>query len=396
MKYRIGMFMLLGLAAAALACNAASGAGPTPAPATGTATDAPQPVTPTVAPTDLPPTDSPTQAPADTAVPPTATDTPPDATPAVITAENAAQLAVAGQTRLAVDPLHAIVYAPDGATAAVAANDEVILYDSQTWTPTGQLPVDSYLWKVQYAADGALLLAIPAADGVAQLFSLDGTDVSAANASLSAAQAHVAALSPDGTLLVGSNPDGEIWLWDVASGAAVGAGPLPFSVEVPPVGVLAFSPDGRTLGIGDNGSFYLWSIDQQAAGPSYTAVGRIAGPIAIADMSPGWDTLAWISRGTVIFIDPASDTEIARLSHQDFVVAYAWSPDGTLFATAVLQDVDGVIQPVVDVWEVRTGERLAVLTGFEPNISGLAFSPDGTQIVAAETAGSLSVWQVAP
>jgi WD40 repeat protein len=49
----------------------------------------------------------------------------------------------------------------------------------------------------------------------------------------------------------------------------------------------------------------------------------------------------------------------------------------------------------VTLWNLRTGERVALLAGFEHYISGISFSKDGRYLAAGTDTGYLQIWDVA-
>ena len=65
------------------------------------------------------------------------------------------------------------------------------------------------------------------------------------------------AFSPDGKLLATASGDGYVWLWNPATGQAVGT-PLPAARAA--VNAVAFSRDGRLLATaGGDGTVRLWN-----------------------------------------------------------------------------------------------------------------------------------------
>lgn len=69
-----------------------------------------------------------------------------------------------------------------------------------------------------------------------------------------------------------------------------------------------------------------------------------------------------------------------------FLHGIAMSPDGVTLATGYWD--------VVTLWNMLTGERLAVLPGFGRYVGGLSFSKDGSLLAAGTDLGKLEIWDV--
>ena len=84
--------------------------------------------------------------------------------------------------------------------------------------------------------------------------------------------------------------------------------------------------------------------------------------------------------------NPATGEHIRTLTaHTDSVFGVAFSPDGTLLATASWDQT-------VRVWNSATGEHIRTLTDHTDGVSGVAFSPDGTLLAAAGYYKTVLVW----
>jgi len=69
------------------------------------------------------------------------------------------------------------------------------------------------------------------------------------------------------------------------------------------------------------------------------------------------------------------------------VFSVAFHPDATLLASGHWDNIT--------LWDVRTGERLALLQGFGRYVTGIRFSPDGKLLAAGTDSGGLRIWDVA-
>ena len=90
---------------------------------------------------------------------------------------------------------------------------------------------------------------------------------SAARPLSSPAQGRAVAFSPDGATVATGGADGNVRLWNTATGQEIGA---PMSSDANPVDAVAFSPDGALVASAStDGNVQLWSTaSQQVAGPA--------------------------------------------------------------------------------------------------------------------------------
>ena len=134
------------------------------------------------------------------------------------------------------------------------------------------------------------------------------------------------AFSPDGTTIASSAGDHSVRIWDLQSGrqrALLGG-------QTPTFADLTFSPDGRYLVLGDHISpvVRLWDIQ---AGTLHASLRGPSGAVVALAISPDGETLAAADfKGQITFWDFATlKTRSKRLRHAG-VLALAFAPDGAL------------------------------------------------------------------
>lgn len=171
---------------------------------------------------------------------------------------------------------------------------------------------------------------------------------------------HVA-FSPNGQWIVSASDDKWIRLWNVATG-----------LETPLTGG---GTDQRFLAF--NSSRTYVALQSDGALRPFEAVADQGKPAAVV-RSPSEIKLWGMSTGQELQTLPLE-------GHGGGLVTVAFSPDGQLIASAGSD-------PIIQLWDVATGQMVQQLKGHTERIASLVFSPDGTRIASASNDRTIKVW----
>jgi RNA polymerase sigma factor (sigma-70 family) len=297
------------------------------------------------------------------------------------------------------DHVMSVAFSPDARLLVTGSQDgSVSLWDVSSGKEVRRFRPGGEVFSVAFSPDGKVLAAGGGARGKAGEVRL----WDAASGKETALREHddlvvSVAFAPDGRVLATGGRDGAVTLWDVGQfrrrAGSRGKATAIYSV--------AFSPDGKRLasaggeeflGEGNrDGDLGLWDV---ATGKALATIGGHAGTVTSVAFSPDGKTLA--SGGfdrTVRVWDVATGREMFLFKgHTGVVRCVAISPDGKSVAS-------GGFDGSVKVWDLATGRELASLKGPAGGVMSVAFSPDGRVLAAGGGTpgkpGLVILWNVA-
>jgi serine/threonine protein kinase len=187
-------------------------------------------------------------------------------------------------------------------------------------------------------------------------------------------------ISGDGSLLAGSDEDGNVFLWQSRSGQVL------LHQELDSVATsLSLSPDGHLLAIGSkDGKVTL--MDGRSGKTLRTLSGQ-SGAITRLTFSPDGIKLASGSADQTIKLwNAASGDLLASFEeHSNAITALAFSTDGLILASSS-QDMS------VKLWDVKSNTSLRTLR--PPDGPAVALQWSGKQLWAATSSGGAVLWDI--
>jgi WD40 repeat protein len=203
------------------------------------------------------------------------------------------------------------------------------------------------------------------------------------------------AFSPDGKLLASISRDHQAIIYDWRNGEFVKT--LDFPSEVVSV---SFSPDGQTLAVGgvnkpqeQGHTAAIWTYSVSSWAPSVKFLENIN--ITAMAYSPKGDTLIGGGTSRNIQVWRTSDgAPLFTLGHAHQVLEAVISPDGSTVATGTCITVvkDACTDGGIWLWDLPTGKLLKKLNGFPDFVENLAFSADGSLLIAGSRDGAFHVY----
>jgi WD40 repeat protein len=205
---------------------------------------------------------------------------------------------------------------------------------------------------------------------------------------------HAVAFAPDGARVAAGDDVGGVFVWETTGGEPQAA----LEGHAGRVNALAFSPDGTRLAIvggsllrgtgGDAG----FALVREAQGGEVAVVlerGAAAAPRMVLDVawSPDGALLATAGNDAVRLWRARTGELALELDATQPSWAVAFAPDGKLLAAAA--------DSSIAIWNLVTRRQQATLAGHTRQVTALAFTPDGRELVSGALDHRLRVWDPA-
>lgn len=203
--------------------------------------------------------------------------------------------------------------------------------------------------------------------------------------------AYSVAASPDGRQIALGGTDHFTSIWDVESQAVVAQ----LEATKPPIGRLAYSPDGTLIAHTSPADGLVWIWNAKTFEPQLILIEAADGctleALAIHPNGQwlacgGVDVLSTGERDGALCIWDITTME-KKVVWDVGVYALAFDPRGKYLAGAGLKET-------VYLWDLEKDELIFELAGFQGAVNAVAFSPDGSYLLAAGEDMTVRAWDV--
>lgn len=191
------------------------------------------------------------------------------------------------------------------------------------------------------------------------------------------------AYTPDGTHVLSGGWDGQLRLWEAATGAQLTG----FRAGEKPISACAISPDNtRWLSGSLDGMLASWDAMTQQRQTFVLAHTRPISSIVFDSDGQTLATASWDGSLGLWRTDRERDGR-QLTGHQDIVSGCRFTPDGK---SLLSWSHDGSLR----LWDTASGRPMGQLPGHEHKVTAAAVSPDGCLAASAARDGAVRLWNL--
>jgi RNA polymerase sigma factor (sigma-70 family) len=288
-----------------------------------------------------------------------------------------------------------VAYSADGKRIAAGARGPALdtgvlrVWDADTGQPVFTLDTPRSVRCVAFAPDGQTL-ATAEHDGMARLRDAKNGEVRFTLRG-HRSQIDTVAFDAAGQTLASTGWDGTVKLWDTATGLEVGM----LTGHQGQVFTAAFGPRDTVATGGVDATARLWRPSTGKTLRTFRGHTDVVHWLALAP--PDGKILATASWDkTVRLWDTSNGQALATLEgHTETVLAVAFSRDGKSLASSAGQRLVKDMPGEVILWDL-VGQKARARVQTKDRAYGVAFSPDGSTLAAADWDGGVTLWKREP
>ncbi len=275
-----------------------------------------------------------------------------------------------------------LAFSPDGLLLASGTEETICLWDMQTEVHTQILEGHEHpVRSIAFSTDGSTLIS-GGWDGSIRLWDTHTGNQQQKLDITTEDRIFKVALSPDGSLFAAADGSGTIGLFHTKTGTRIQT----LKGHSRAVLALTFSADMRTIASGSaDGSIRIWEV---ASGETKRTLTDYYGEFSNIAVSADGKTIAASGKDKTLYLwDATSFTLQNTLDISDIfrVNDLAFNPDGTTIVTA-----DSYLS--INLRNRETGELMDTIHGHQLSIKSVAYSPDGKTIVSGSADYTIRLW----
>jgi WD40 repeat protein len=184
----------------------------------------------------------------------------------------------------------------------------------------------------------------------------------------------------DSDRLLSSGADGQIKIWDTATGELIKSLVLPSGRAVFSA---VWNADGtQVISTSDDFAVRVWDVNTEKTICGYTH-GDYPTSVALHPQDHVIASASW--DGAIVLWDLDKCQQILSLNNDSGMWSVAWRPDGNAL-------VAGSMDNSIYQWDATTGQILDVFKGHEDSILIVAWSSDGRWLASGSFDGSVRLW----